>query len=45
MTAAFDQAEMVFDPSGGFRYGGGRDLSKLEERAKAGDDRASSVDT
>jgi serine/threonine-protein kinase RsbW len=37
--AAFDQAEMDFaDPDGGFRYGGGRDLSKLEERAKADDD-------
>ena len=40
VIAALDQAEMLFDPSGGFRYGGGRDLSKLEQRAKAGDDEA-----
>lgn len=39
--AAFDQAEMDYsDPDGGFRYGGGRDLSQLEQRAKAGDDEA-----
>jgi serine/threonine-protein kinase RsbW len=45
VAAAFDQVEMDFDPDGGFRYGGGRDLSKLEEQARAGVDRASSVDT
>ena len=40
VLAALDQAEMDFDPAGGFRYGGGRDLSQLEQRAKAGDDEA-----
>lgn len=39
VLAAFDQAEMDYsDPNGGFRYGGGRDLSKLEQRAKASGD-------
>jgi serine/threonine-protein kinase RsbW len=40
VLAALDQAEMGFDPSGGFRYGGGRDLLKLEQRAEAGGDEA-----
>lgn len=40
VAAAFDQVEMDFDPDGGFRYGGGRNLSKLEQEAKAGDDEA-----
>ena len=37
VIAAFDQAEMDFGPDGGFRYDGGRDLSRLAEQAKADD--------
>ena len=35
ILAAFDRAEMDFGSSDGFGYGGGRDLSKLEEQARA----------
>jgi hypothetical protein len=35
ILAAFDSAEMDFGSSDGFGYGGGRDLSKLEEQARA----------
>jgi hypothetical protein len=35
VLAAFDSAEMDFGPSDGFGYGGGRDLSQLEEQARA----------
>jgi hypothetical protein len=35
MLAALDGAEMDFGSSDGFGYGGGRDLSKLEEQARA----------
>lgn len=37
VIAALDSAEMDFSPDGGFRYGGGRDLSRLEGQARAGD--------
>ena len=39
-AAVFDQVELDFDPDGGFRYGGGRDLSTLEQDAKASDEEA-----
>lgn len=44
---AFEAAELVFSPDGGFRYGGGRDLSRLEEQARASDHdiRETAVDT
>jgi Arc/MetJ family transcription regulator len=33
---ALDSVEMVFDdPTGGFRFGGGRDLSKLAKEARS----------
>lgn len=35
ILAALDGAEMDFESSDGFGYGGGRDLSKLEEQARA----------
>ncbi len=35
VLAALDSAEMDFGPSDGFGYGGGRDLSRLEEQARA----------
>ena len=35
ILAALDSAEMDFESSDGFGYGGGRDLSKLEEQARA----------
>jgi len=35
ILAAFDSVEMDFESSDGFGYGGGRDLSKLEEQARA----------
>jgi hypothetical protein len=35
ILAALDGAEMDFEASDGFGYGGGRDLSKLEEEARA----------
>lgn len=35
MLAAFDSAEMDFGPTDGFGYGGGRDLSRLAEQARA----------
>ena len=34
ILAALDSAEMDFESSDGFGYGGGRDLSKLEEQAR-----------
>ena len=36
MLAAFGSVEMDFGAPDGFGYGGGRDLSKLEEQARAG---------
>jgi hypothetical protein len=34
IMAALDSAEMDFESSDGFGYGGGRDLSKLAEQAR-----------
>ena len=34
ILAALDSAEMDFEGSDGFGYGGGRDLSKLEEQVR-----------
>lgn len=47
VITAFEAAELVFSPDGGFRYGGGRDLSRLEEQARASDHdiRETAVDT